>query len=184
MTGHMSYITLVVRTAGNPADLAPAVKQTVWSVDRNLPVSDVLTMDRVVADATAQPRFEMLLLGVFAVIALVLAAVGIYGVISYSVSRRTREIGIRIALGASRIDVLRMVVRQAVVQALAGAVVGLAGALLVSRLMAKMLYGVQPTDPVTFGGVAIVLALVALLASCVPARRATRIEPMIALRNE
>ncbi len=184
MTGHMSYITLVVRTAGNPADLAPAVKQTVWSIDRNLPISDVQTMDRVVADATAQPRFEMLLLGVFAVIALVLAAVGIYGVISYSVSRRTREIGIRIALGASRTDVLRMVVRQAIVQALAGAAVGLAGALLVSRLMARMLYGVQPTDPITFGGVAIILALAALFASCVPARRATRIEPMIALRNE
>jgi putative ABC transport system permease protein len=175
---------LVVRTAGNPADLAPAVKQTVWSIDRNLPISDVQTMDRVVDDATAQPRFEMLLLGVFAVIALVLAAVGIYGVISYSVSRRTREIGIRIALGAGRTDVLRMIARQAMVQALAGAAVGLAGALLVSRLMAKMLYGVRPTDPITFGGVAIILALAALLASCVPARRATRIEPMIALRNE
>jgi putative ABC transport system permease protein len=141
-------------------------------------------MDRVVADANAQPRFEMLLLGVFAAIALVLAAVGIYGVISYSVSRRTREIGIRISLGASRTDVLRMVVRQAIVQALAGAVAGLAGALVVSRLIAKMLYGVQPTDPITFGGVAIVLALAAMLAAFVPARRAARIEPMIALRNE
>jgi putative ABC transport system permease protein len=168
----------------NPADMAPAVKQTVWSIDRNLPISDVLTMDRVVADANAQPRFEMLLLGVFAAIALVLAAVGIYGVISYSVSRRTREIGIRISLGASRTDVLRMVVRQAIVQALAGAVAGLAGALVVSRLIAKMLYGVQPTDPITFGGVAIVLALAAMLAAFVPARRAARIEPMIALRNE
>ncbi len=183
-TGHMSYITLVVRTIGNPADLAPSVKQTVWSVDRNLPISDVLTMDRVVADANAQPRFEMLLLGVFAAIALVLAAVGIYGVISYSVARRTREIGIRISLGASRTDVLRMIARQAMAPALAGAVVGLAGALLVSRLMAKMLYGVRPTDPVTFAGVAIVLGLAALLATCVPARRATRIEPMVALRNE
>lgn len=181
---HMSYITLVARTVGDPADLAPAVKQIVWSIDRNLPISDVQTMSRVVADATAQPRFEMLLLGVFAIIALVLAAVGIYGVISYSVSRRTREIGIRIALGAGRTDVLRMVVRQAIVQALAGAAIGLAGALLISRLMAKMLYGVQPTDPITFGGVAIILALAALLASCIPARRATRIEPMIALRNE
>lgn len=184
MTAHMSYITLVVRTMSNPADMAPAVKQTVWSIDRNLPISDVLTMDRVVADANAQPRFEMLLLGVFAAIALVLAAVGIYGVISYSVSRRTREIGIRISLGASRTDVLRMVVRQAIVQALAGAVAGLAGALVVSRLIAKMLYGVQPTDPITFGGVAIVLALAAMLAAFVPARRAARIEPMIALRNE
>jgi putative ABC transport system permease protein len=143
-------------------------KKTVWSVDRNLPISEVLTMDGVVADANAQPRFEMLLLGVFAAIALMLAAVGIYGVMSYSVSRRTHEIGIRISLGASRADVLRMVVLQGMGQALAGTATGVAGALLLSRLMARMLYGVQPTDPITFGGVAIVLSLVALLAACVP----------------
>jgi putative ABC transport system permease protein len=181
---HTADITLVVRTAGTPSDMAAAVKHRVWSIDRNLPISDVLAMDRVVADATAPPRFEMMLLGIFAVVALVLAAVGIYGVISYSVSRRTREIGIRIALGAGRTDVLRMVVRQAIAQALAGAAIGLAGALLISRLIAKMLYGVQPTDPITFGGVVIVLALAAMLAACIPARRATRIEPVVALRNE
>ena len=181
---HMAYITLVVRTSGNPADLAPAVKRTAWSFDRNLPISDVLTMDRVVADATAQPRFETLLLAMFAGVALLLAAVGIYGVMSYSISRRTHEIGIRISLGATRSGVLRMVVRQGMAQALAGAATGLAGALLLSRLMAKMLYGVRPTDPVTFGGVAIVLSLAALIAIFVPARKATRIEPMTALRNE
>jgi predicted permease len=181
---HMAYITLVVRTAGNPADLASAVKRTVWSFDRNLPVSQVFTMDRVVADANALPRFEMLLLGVFATIALLLAAVGIYGVMSYSVSRRTHEIGIRISLGASRAEVLRMVMMQGMVQALAGTLAGLAGALQLSQLMAKMLYGVQPTDPVTFGSVAIVLGLAALLAICVPAHKATRIQPMMALRHE
>lgn len=179
-----AYITLVMRTNGNPADLSSAVKDLIWSFDRNLPISEVLTMEQVVADATAQPRFEMLLLGVFAAVALLLAAVGIYGVMTYSVSRRTREIGIRISLGASRTDVLRMVIRQGLAQALMGTLLGMAGALLLSRLMAKMLYGVQPTDPITFGGVAITLGLAALLATCVPARRATRIEPMAALRNE
>jgi putative ABC transport system permease protein len=181
---HMAYLTLVVRTAGDPADAAGAVKQTVWAFDRNLPISEVLTMDRVVADANAQPRFETLLLGVFAAVALLLAAVGIYGVMSYSVSRRTHEIGIRISLGASRTEVLWMVLRQGMAQALAGTAAGVAGALVLSRLMAKMLYGVRPTDPVTFGGVATVLGLAALLATCVPARTATRIEPMVALRNE
>jgi len=181
---HMTYITLVLRTVGNPADMVSAVKNTVWSFDRNLPISDVATMDRVVADATAQPRFEMLLLGMFAAVALALAAVGIYGVMSYSVARRTREIGIRISLGAGRADVLRMVMRQGMLQALAGATVGVVSALLLSQLMAKMLYGVRPSDPVTFGGVAVILGLAALLATCVPARKATRIEPILALRNE
>ena len=181
---HMTYITLVARTSGNPADLASDIKRAVWSFDRNLPVSAVLTMERVVADATAQPRFEVLLLGVFAAIALLLAAVGIYGVMNYAVSRRTREIGIRMSLGASRTAVLRMVVQQAAVQALAGSVAGLVGALLLGRLMANMLYGVRPTDPVTFGAVAMVLAFAALFATYVPARKASRIEPMVALRNE
>lgn len=181
---HIAYLTLVVRAAGDPAELAPAVKKAVWGFDRNLPISEVLTMDRVVADATAQPRFETLLLGVFAAVALLLAAVGIYGVMSYSVSRRTHEIGIRISLGASRGEVLWMVLRQGMVQALAGTAAGVAGALLLSRLMVRMLYGVRPTDPLILGGVAAVLGLAALLASCVPARQATRIEPMVALRNE
>jgi predicted permease len=181
---HIAYITLVVRTAGDPGAQANAVKNTVWSFDRNLPVSEVLTMDAVVADANAQPRFEMLLLAVFAAVALALAAVGIYGVMSYSVSRRTHEIGIRLSLGASRADVLRLVVRQGMVLALAGSVAGLVGALLLSRLMTNMLYGVRPTDPIIFAGVAMVLGLVALVATYVPARRATRIDPMVALRYE
>jgi putative ABC transport system permease protein len=180
----MAYITLVLRTAGNPADLAPAVKQVVWSMDRNLPISQVLTMDQAVADATAEPRFLALLLAVFAAVALLLAAVGIYGVMSYAISRRTHEIGIRMSLGATRGDVLRMVLRQGMLQALAGSLVGIGGSLLLARLMSGMLYGVRPDDLPTFGGVSVVLGLAALLAICVPARRATRIEPMAALRQE
>jgi predicted permease len=181
---HFAYITLVIRTDGNPADMAGAVKQMVWSIDRNLPISEVATMERVVADATAQPRFQMLLFGLFAAVALLLAAVGIYGVMNYSVSRRTREIGIRISLGASQTAVLRMVVRQGMAQALAGSAVGFACALLLSKLMATMLYGVPPTDPITFAAVAVVLGAAALLASGVPARRASRIQPVAALRSD
>jgi predicted permease len=181
---HTAYITLVVRTVGDPADIAAAVKATVWSFDRNLPISQVLTMESAVADANAGPRFEMLLLGAFGGIALVLAAVGIYGVMNYSVARRTREIGIRMSLGASRADVLRMVLRNGMTQALTGAAAGIIGALLLAKFMGKMLYGVQPTDPVTFGGVAIVLGSAALFATLVPARKAIHIEPMTALRND
>ena len=181
---HASYITLVVRTRGNPAALSGLIKNTVWSFDRNLAISEVLTMDDVVAEANAEPRFEMALLGVFAGVALLLAAVGIYGVMSYSVERRTHEIGIRISLGASRTDVLRLVVRQGMVLALAGSAAGIVGALLLSRLMTKLLYGVQPTDPLTFTGVSVLLTFVALAANYLPARRATRVDPMVALRYE
>jgi predicted permease len=180
----ISYLTVVVRAAGEPADLTAAVKQTVWSFDRNLPISEVLTMDHVVADATAQPRFEMLLLGAFGLVALLLAAVGIYGVMSYAVSRRTHEIGIRMALGANRAEVLRMVLRQGTRQGALGMAVGLAGALLLSRLMSDLLYNVKPTDPATFLGVAAVLTLAGIAAVSVPARRATRIDPITALRDE
>jgi ABC-type antimicrobial peptide transport system permease subunit len=141
-------------------------------------------MERVVADATAEWRFEMLLLGVFAGLALVLAAVGIYGVVAYSVARRVREIGIRLALGATRSDVIGMVVRQGLTQTGLGTLAGGMGALLLARFMAGMLYGVEATDPVTFGGVTAVLAAAALGAACVPALRATRVEPVTALRSE
>ncbi|HXJ06166.1 MAG TPA: ABC transporter permease [Candidatus Acidoferrum sp.] len=181
---HMAYITLVVRTTGDPGAYASTVKSAVWSLDRDLPISEVLTMDSVVSDANAQARFETILLGVFALVALVMAAVGIYGVMSYSVSRRTHEIGIRISLGASCNDVFRLVVRQGMVLALAGSAAGIAGALLLSRLMTKILYGVPPTDPATFVCVALLLAMVALLATYIPARRATRVDPLVALRYE
>jgi putative ABC transport system permease protein len=181
---HMDYITLVVRTAGDPAAVTSAMKEAAWSFDRNLAISQVVTMDGVVSEANAQPRFEMMLLSIFAAVALVLAAVGIYGVISYAASRRTHEIGVRLSLGATRGDVLLLVVRQGVWLALAGAIAGLAGALLLSRLMAGLLYGVQPTDPVTFAGVAVGLGMVAMLACYIPARRAMHINPMAALRYE
>jgi predicted permease len=181
---HMAYITLVVRTTGDPTALVPIVKNTVWSIDSNLPISEVLTMDGIVSDANAQPRFEMLLLSVFAVVALVMAAVGIYGVMSYSVSRRTHEIGIRISLGASRKDVFRLVVRQGMMLALVGTAAGITGALLLSRFLSKVLYGVPATDPLTFACVVLLLAGVALLANYIPARRAMRVDPMIALRYE
>jgi len=181
---HANYITLVVRTAGDPAALTSAVKSAVWSLDPALPITSVLTMDVVVAKANAQPHFEMLLLAVFAAVALVLAAVGIYGVMSYSVSRRTHEIGIRISLGASPVDVMLMVIRQGLVLALTGAAVGLVTAFVFARLMTKLLYGVAPTDPLTFAGVATLLIAVALLASYIPARRAMRVDPVTAMRCE
>ena len=181
---HMDYITLVVRSAGDPASVASAMKQAAWSFDRNLAISQVVTMDSVIAEANAQPRFEMMLLSIFAAVALVLAAVGIYGVISYTASRRTHEIGVRMSLGATRGDVLLLVVRQGAWLALAGSATGFAGALLLSRLMAGLLYGVKPTDPITFTAVAVGLGVVAMLACYIPARRAMRIDPMAALRYE
>jgi putative ABC transport system permease protein len=181
---HMNYVTLVVRTAGNPADMTAAVRRSVQEFDRNLSVSQVLTMEQAVADATAQPRFEMLLLALAGGVALILAAVGIYGVMNYAVVRRTREIGIRISLGASCGDVLGMVFRRALLQALAGTAVGIAGAVLLSKFMAKMVFGVRPTDPWTFAAVTVLLAVAAVAASGIPARRASRIQPMQALRSE
>lgn len=181
---HLNYLTLVVRTRSDAAAMAPALKKTVWSFDRNLPVSNILIMERVVAEATAEQRFEMLLFGVFGAVALAMAAAGIYGVMNYAVSRRTHEIGIRMSLGASRGDVLKLVVGQSIKQAIAGTAAGCAGALLLSGLMSKMIYGVRPSDPLTFVGVLVVLGCAALIATVVPARKASHVEPVIALRND
>lgn len=174
----------VVRTAQDPAAAAPALEKAVWAVDKNIPIRDLDTMDQVVAVSVADPRFEAILLGAFGGLGLVLAMVGVYGVISYGVSQRTREIGVRMALGAARRDVLRMVMREAMLLALAGIVAGVAGALALTRFLGSLLFEVKPTDPVTFVGVAVALMVVAMAACYVPARRAMRVDPMVALRHE
>jgi putative ABC transport system permease protein len=177
-------ITLVVRTIGDPTALAPAIRSEISSLDRDVTVSEVQSMDQVVAASRAQPRFYFFLLAIFAAVALVLAAVGIYGVMSYSVSRRTHEIGIRMALGAKESTVFKLVTSQGAVLALVGVAAGLAGAVLLTRLMATFLYAVHPRDPLTFVAVSILLTVVALLASYIPARRASKVDPLVALRHE
>jgi putative ABC transport system permease protein len=180
----VSSMTVILATAVPPMSLADAVRAAVYSVDGNLPVSNVGTLDAIVARSISQQRFYMLLLTVFASVALVLAAVGVFGVLSYAVSQRTREIGIRMALGAPGRSVLALIVRQALTLVVCGVGIGLVSGLGLSQTMAKMLFGVTPTDPATYAAVAAVLATVALLASYLPARRATRVDPIVALRVE
>ena len=175
---------IVVRTSVNPLALAPLLQREVFSLDSGVPVFDVMTMDQRVAEFLSHPQFRAILLGMFAALALALAAVGIFGVLSQLVSQRTREFGIRMALGADRRDVLAMVVKQGAVLVLLGVGLGLAVALALSRLLSTMLYGVRPTDPFTFAAVTSLLILVAMLACYLPARRATKVDPMIALRHE
>jgi putative ABC transport system permease protein len=177
-------MNLVIRTSAEPAAVAPFVRERVRSVDKELPIGAVQTMDRVVWASVGRPRFNALLLGVSGVIALLLAVIGVYGVIAYSVQRRTHEIGIRRALGAQTRDVLRLVLGQALSLVLTGIVVGLIGAIALTRLLTTLLYGVAPTDPATFLSVAALLTGVALLACYVPSRRATRVDPTDALRAE
>jgi putative ABC transport system permease protein len=179
-----AYFTLVVRANGDPSALAPAIQAAVHSVDRNVPVSEVQTMEHVAAAATGLSRFYLVLLGTFAAVALALAGVGIYGVMSYSVSRRVREIGIRMALGAERREVIRMVIRQGMLSALFGLAVGLVAAWGLTRLLGNVLYSVRPADPEAFVFASAALALVAFGASYIPARRAARVDPIVALRYE
>jgi putative ABC transport system permease protein len=180
----MQTPSLFVRTAGNPANFAAALYSEVKALNKNLPTPKVQTMNERLADVVAQPRFQTLLLGLFGLVALALVSAGIYGVVSYSVAQRTHEIGVRMALGAGEHDVLRLVVGQGMKPVLAGLAIGLAGALALTRLMKALLFGVSSSDPLTFGSIALLLALVALLACWVPARRATRVNPIIALRQE
>ena len=175
---------LVVRADGDPAALAPAVRARIASVDKDLPVYKVTTMEKLVSDSLSQRRFSMFLFGVFAALAMALAVVGLYGVMSYGVAQRTHEIGLRMALGAQGRDVLRMVVGQGMALVAVGLGVGLLGAFLLTRLMVSLLYGVSAADPLTYAGIALLLAAVALLASYIPARRATKVDPMVALRYE
>ncbi|HKV64141.1 MAG TPA: ABC transporter permease [Candidatus Acidoferrum sp.] len=178
------FNAMVVRTDGDPLRLTAAVKDRIWSVDRDQPVSRIQTTEQILSDSVARRRLYVVLLGVFASVALFLAAAGIYGVVSYSVTQRTREIGIRVALGAERADVLWIIIAKAARLALAGELLGIFLALGLTRLMASLLFGISAADPLTFAGVAILLNLVALAACYIPARRAMRVDPMVALRYE
>jgi putative ABC transport system permease protein len=175
---------LVVKTDVEPVSLAAAVRGAVWEIDKDQPVSNIRTMKEVLSESIARQRFSMLLLGIFAAVALALAAVGIYGVMSYSAAQHTREIGIRMALGAQSRDVLKLAIGQGMKLALAGVAVGLIGAFALTRLIESLLFGVSTTDPATFALVTFLLIAVALSACYIPARRATKVDPMIALRYE
>jgi len=180
----LSYLNLVVRTAGDPNIAAASVLGAIHESDKNLPLPRAQTMETILAASIAARRFNMVLLGLFAGIATILSAVGIYGMLSYSVAQRTREIGIRMALGARRVDVMKLVLRNGMILALSGVVIGLGGAFALTRLMTTLLFGVTPTDAVTYTIVSVSLLAVALLACLVPARRATKVDPLVALRYE
>jgi len=179
-----SVMYVAVRTTSDPASIAAAVTREVRALEPNAPVFDVKTMEQYLSESLARRRFAMFALGLFAVVALLLAGVGIYGVMSYTVAQRSREIGIRVALGAQTSDVLKLVVRQGMSLTGIGVGAGLVVAVAATRLMASLLFGVRATDPITFGGIALLLAIVALLACYLPARRAAKVDPMIALRYE
>jgi putative ABC transport system permease protein len=188
---YVSYIqvpwfstSLVVRAKGDTGAVLASVERAVREGDPAQTATGAKTMEQALYDSAAPPRFYSLLLGTFAALALLLASIGIYGVLSYAVAQRTQEIGIRMALGARGGDVLRMVIGQGMTLTLLGVGVGLPGALLLTRVMRGLLFGVSATDPLTFAGVALVLALAALVACLIPARRATKVDPMVALRYE
>jgi len=175
---------VVVRTAGDPLSTLPAVRHRVAELDPELPVSTVRSMEQWVSASAAQPRLNAVLVAVFACVAVLIAAIGVYGVLSYSVQQRTREIGLRMAVGAQRGDVLRLVVHEGMLVALAGIGAGLLAAMALNRVLASLLYGVPERDPATFAAVAAGLAMVALAACAAPAFRASKVDPIIALRYE
>jgi predicted permease len=177
-------VNFVIRTGVDPLGMASAVKREILAVDSEQPLFYVRSLEQIKADSISGQKFQMILVGIFSAAALILAAVGIYGVMAYSVSTRMGEIGIRMALGARSRDVLKLIIGQGLILALLGLALGLAGALALTRLIAGLLFGVSATDPLTFVVVALLLILVALLASYLPARRATKVDPLLALRHE
>jgi putative ABC transport system permease protein len=177
-------MSLVARTRGDPAAMAPAIRAAIWSVDKDQPVARIATMTGLLERSGAERRFAMILFTAFAIVALVLAAAGIYGVLSGSVTERTREIGVRAALGASRSEIRNLILRQGMTLAAAGALIGVAGAVIASRALATLLFGISPLDPATYLGVSALLLAVAALACWLPAWRAARVDPGITLRAE
>ncbi|MDQ6827286.1 MAG: ABC transporter permease [Gemmatimonadota bacterium] len=179
----MNGLSVVLRTTGNASSIFNAARAELHQIDPDMPLSDATTMEASVSSSVARPRFYTLLLGIFAAVALVLAGIGLYGVIAYAVSQRTHEIGIRIALGASRDAVLRMIVGQGLGLAVVGVGLGIILATIVTRVMSSLLFGVSATDPLTFAGVGVILLAISMLASAIPARRAARVDPVVALRE-
>jgi putative ABC transport system permease protein len=177
-------MTFVVRTSDEPGPLIPTLKSTIWEIDPTLPFYDTQTIDALVSQSLATRRFMTQLLAALATLAFALAAAGIYGVLSFVTAQRTREIGVRIAMGAQRSDILRMVIGEGMSLVCAGVIVGVLAALGATRLLGGLLYGVSPTDPLAFAATITGLSVVALLACYLPARRATRIDPLAALRSE
>jgi putative ABC transport system permease protein len=177
-------MSVAVRTSGDPLLMAKPVRDAIHDVDKDMPLSNTKSMDDLLESSLGQRRLSMILLGAFSVIALLLASIGIYGVLAYSVTQRSRELGIRMALGAARGRVLRLVIGQGMALAIVGIAIGLAGAFALTRLLANQLYSITPTDPATFVGVSLLLAAIALVATLVPALRATRVDPVVALREE
>jgi len=180
----MPAMDIVIRAAADPLSMVSAVRHEILDIDPDQPIAEIRTMEQRIAESLSSRRFNMMLLGLFAALALVLAGVGIYGVVAYAVTQRTHEIGVRVALGAQRRDVLALLVGEGMTLALLGVGIGLAGALALTRLMSGLLFSVSPTDPATFATITVILALVALAASYVPARRAARVNPVTALRAE
>jgi putative ABC transport system permease protein len=178
------FMDIAVRTSQEPASLASEVERAVQAVDKDEPVYNIRTMEEVVSRSVSSRRFNLVLLGLFATLALFLTAIGIFGVISFAVTQRTHEIGIRMALGARREDVVKLVVRHGMFLAMTGVGMGVVGAFGLTRFLASLLYDVKPTDGMTFAGVALILGAVALLACYIPARRATKVDPIAALRCE
>jgi ABC-type transport system, involved in lipoprotein release, permease component len=183
---HMPFsnMTFVVRSTTDPSSLFQSIRSRLRNVDKDQPLTSMKLLDQIVSESTGQRRFSATLLTAFAGVALILATVGLYGVMAYLVTQRTHEIGLRMALGAARTSVFRLIVGQGLVLTAFGLVIGLAGALALTRLMSSMLYETSATDPLTFAGIPIALALVSFFASYLPARRAMKVDPIVALRYE